>query len=339
MPSRIGNYTLKLEKAPYISGYGSCAGEKEAAGPIGKEFDLTFDDPYLGQPTWEKAESEMLRIAIQYALDKSGLESSDINYLFAGDLLNQCTGSTFGAIDFNIPHIGLFGACSTMALSLGLAACFTDAGLAKNALAATSSHFCTAERQFRYPLEYGGQRTPTAQWTATAAGAMTVSAEKTGISKVRINDVTFGRITDKDVKDPNNMGAAMAPAACDTICNFLRDTGTAPDDYDVIITGDLGRVGSNLLYELLAADGYDITENHADCGLLIFSPQTQDVHSGGSGCGCSASVLCSRIMHNMEMQKLKNVLFCATGALMSPTSQQQKNSIPGIAHLIHMTTI
>lgn len=336
MPNRLGNYTLNFSTAPYIAGYGSCVGEKEASGPLGREFDRVFHDAYLGQTSWEHAESELLRQAVEVALEKSTLKNTDINYAFSGDLLDQCIGSTFGFKTFNIPHIGIYGACSTMALSLGLASCFIDSGLADNCIAATSSHFCTAEKQFRFPVEYGGQRTPTAQWTVTGAGAAVVSKEPAGISKVRVKAVTFGKIIDKDIKDSNNMGAAMAPAAADTITNFFNDTMTSPSNYDLILTGDLGSVGTALLYELLAGDGFDISANHSDCGLLIFEPSTQDVHAGGSGCGCSASVLCSRIMHHLENRTLKNVLFCATGALMSTTSQKQGESTPGIAHLVNL---
>ena len=257
-----------------------------------------------------------------------------MDYILAGDLLNQCISSTFGLRSLGIPFLGQYGACSTMAQTLGLASLFVETGIARRAVAVTSSHFCSAERQFRFPLEYGGQRTPTAQWTATAAGSVVVGAH--GRGEVKINAVTFGRIADLGIKDANNMGAAMAPAAAQTLHDYLTDTGASPSDYDLILTGDLGAVGCELMDEILEKDGIDIREIHNDCGLMIYERQAQDVHAGGSGCGCSAAVLCSIILRQLSSGELKKVLFIGTGALMSTTSSQQGESIPGIAHLVFL---
>lgn len=330
---RTGLRTLALD-FPRIIGFGGVAGKKEGEGPLAKNFDRIYPDATLGQKSWEKAESALLRSALSFALDRAQVSPSQLDLLLGGDLLNQCIGSAFTARDYDVPYLGLYGACSTMAESLCLASVLVEAGAAAKAGAMTSSHFCSSERQFRYPLEYGGQRTPTAQWTVTGAGAAVVAP--TGGS-IRVNHVTFGRIIDKGVCDINNMGAAMAPAAADTVKQFLEDTATAPGDYDLILTGDLGHVGSELLIELLQRESTDLSAVHSDCGKLIFDREKQDTHSGGSGCGCGASVLCSYILPRIENGELRNVLFCATGALMSTTSFQQGESIPGIAHLIHLT--
>ena len=266
-------------------------------------------------------------------MNKAGMSPSQLNYLFAGDLLNQSIASTFGMREYGVPLLGQFGACSTMAQTLALSAIFVDSGAADLCCAVTSSHFCAAERQFRFPLEYGGQRPQTAQWTATASGAAVVGM---GGSGVRIAAATIGCITDLGITDANNMGAAMAPAAAETLASFFQDTATRPDDYDLIITGDLAAVGSDLLRQLSERKGYPLGANYTDCGLLIFDRSKQDVHAGGSGCGCSAAVLCSYILGKMERGELNSVLFVGTGALMSPTSSQQGESIPGIAHLVHL---
>ena len=330
---RIGQRTIIFENKPTILSYGSVVGKKEHEGPLSNEFDAYTIDSFFGEKTFEKAESKLQKTAVQIALDKGGFKDSDIDNIFAGDLLNQCIGSSFGLREFGIPFIGLYGACSTMALSTGLASIFVDSGAAQRAVAVTSSHFCSAERQYRFPLNYGSQRTPTAQWTVTGSGALVLGK---GEGKPYINSVTFGEIEDYGIKDINNMGAAMAPAAAGTIKKFFSDTGSSPEDYDVIYTGDLGHVGTNLLYELLEREGVDIRCRHSDCGLIIFDREKQDVHAGGSGCGCSASVLCSFIMHRFEEGQFKNILFMSTGALMSPTSSFQGESIPGIAHLLNI---
>ena len=334
MAVRIGRYTLKLDRPTSIIGYAAAGSRKEAKGPLGKFFDYIDEDSTFGEKTWEKAESTLQKCAINKAIKKAGVTPGDIDVLLAGDLLNQCIGSTYGARQMGIPYVGLYGACSTIAESLLLAALFTDCGLASRCVAATSSHFCSAERQFRFPLEYGGQRTPTAQWTVTGAGAC-VTALQSGAPYVR--EVTIGTIEDYGICDINNMGAAMAPAAYATLLHYFNDTGTRPEDFDLILTGDLGMIGTQLLHQLMDEAKLSITANHKDCGLLIYDRLEQDVHAGGSGCGCAASVLCAYILPQLQEGLLKDVLFLATGAMMSPTSVQQGESIPGIAHLLHLS--
>ncbi|MBQ9860903.1 MAG: stage V sporulation protein AD [Clostridia bacterium] len=333
MPERRGKYTISLSGRPTVLGYASVVGKKEGEGPLGDLFDQVFTDTRLGEKTWEKAESRLQKEALSRALNKAGFSPSQVDVLFTGDLLNQNIASTFGVRDSQIPLLNQFGACSTMAQTLAMASVFVDSGAADIAAAVTSSHFCTAERQFRFPLEYGGQRPATAQWTATASGAVLVGL---GGGKVHIADVCIGCIVDLGITDTNNMGAAMAPAAADTLAKFFADTDTHPEDYDFIATGDLGAEGSALFKTLMARDGERLGEEYLDCGLLIYDRERQDVHAGGSGCGCSASVLCSLILGNMESGKWRDGLFIATGAMMSPTSSQQGESIPGIAHLIHL---
>lgn len=333
---RIGKRTIIFDNKPRIISYGAVVGKKEHEGPLSNEFDAYTTDSFFGEKSFEKAESKLQKTAVQTALDKAGLTPDDIDNIFAGDLLNQCIGSSFGLRSFGIPFIGLYGACSTMALSAGLAAVFIDSGAAKKTISVTSSHFCSAERQYRFPLNYGSQRTPTAQWTVTGSGALILGKDG---GDIYISSVTFGEIEDLNIKDANNMGAAMAPAAAGTLLNFFKDTETKPDDYDIIFTGDLGYVGTNLLYELLEREGIDIRCRHSDCGTLIFDREKQDVHAGGSGCGCSASVLCSYIMHRLEKGDFGNILFMSTGALMSPTSSFQGESIPGIAHLLNIKKV
>ena len=333
MAKRTGKRTILFENKPHIISYGSVVGKKEHEGPLSAEFDRYITDSYFGEKTYERAESRLQKTAVQTALDKAGLKQENIDCILAGDLLNQCIGSSFGLREFGIPFIGLYGACSTMALSTLVASLLVDSAAAKRAIAVTSSHFCSAERQYRYPLDYGSQRTPTAQWTVTGSGALILQQNGNG---PYINAAAIGEIEDYGITDINNMGAAMAPAAASTIMHFLKDTGTSPEDYDVIYTGDLGYVGTNLLYELLDREGIDIRCRHSDCGLIIFDRDNQDVHAGGSGCGCSASVLCSFIMHRFEDGDFKNILFLSTGALMSPTSSFQGESIPGIAHLLNI---
>ena len=333
MPVRIGKRTIKLENNTGILSSAGVAGHKESQGPLGKFFDMTYENDMLNEKTWEKAESRLQTEAVNYVFGKTGLKASDIDLVFAGDLLNQFISSSYGLRKFGIPFLGQYGACSTMAQTMIMAALITDSFAADRTLAVTSSHFCSAERQFRLPLEYGGQRNLTAQWTVTGAGAAVIE-RNCGIC--RIEEVTTGRIIDPDIKDPNNMGAAMAPAAADTIMTFLRDTKTMPDDYDLILTGDLGFIGSELLIQLMDREGLDISRVHNDCGKLIFYRKEQDVHSGGSGCGCCGSVFCSYIMQKLRSGELKNILFAATGALMSATSSKQGESIPGISHLLHI---
>lgn len=330
---RVGRGCLAFERPPALLGRAAVGGKREAQGPLGADFDKTFGDTSLGMDTWEQAEAQLQKEAVALALARAGLEPEDLDLIFAGDLLNQCISSTFGVMGYQVPFWGQYGACSTMAQALLLAALAVESGAARQAAAVTSSHFCSAERQFRLPLEYGGQRSPTAQWTATAAGCAVV-----GLSgRVKVRGGLVGKIVDLGVKDPANMGAAMAPAAADSIARYLRDTGTSPGDYDSIFTGDLGAVGTALLYQLLAEEGVHLQRVHDDCGLLLYDRQRQDVHAGGSGCGCSAAVLCGHLLKRMERGELGDILFCATGALMSPTSQQQGQSIPGVCHVVHLT--
>lgn len=335
MVETIGSYTLGLPGAPSVTGFAAVGSKKESEGPLAHYFDIIRQDSYFGQDSWEKAEAEMQHIVAEKALEKAGLPPGEINYVFAGDLLNQCIGSHYGLRELGVPFVGLYGACSTMAESLALAGLFVESGMARNTMAVTSSHFCSAERQFRFPLEYGGERAPTSQWTVTGAGGAVVSASSL---PPYIRRVSFGSILDKGVKDINNMGAAMAPAAAQTISRYFQDTMTGPDNYDLILTGDLGQVGSELLRELLEREGYRLEGKHGDCGLMVYDPDRQkDVKSGGSGCGCSATVLCSYIMQSMREGKLRELLFVATGALMSTVSVQQGESIPAVAHLVHLS--
>ena len=322
--------TILFETPPRVTGYGSVGGRREARGPLAKEFDTLITETQCGEKTWEKAESTMQRMALQSALDKAGQAASALDYVFAGDLLNQCIASSFAVRGQDTSFFGLYGACSTMAQTLLLASILVESGAAEKALAVTSSHFCSAERQFRLPLEYGGQRAPTAQWTATAAGCALVGLG----GKVRVARGLAGAIQDLGVKDPANMGAAMAPAAAASLYQFLQDTGTSPGDYDGIFTGDLGAVGSQLLYQCLEDNHVDVRSVHQDCGLLLYDRQRQDVHAGGSGCGCSASVLCGYLLGKMEEGQWKKILFAPTGALLSPVSTSQGESIPGICHAV-----
>ena len=329
---RIGAQTLEFTAPPSILGHGAVGGRKESQGPLAADFHQTFDDTRLQTDSWEKAEAQLQKEAVGVALGNAGCAAGDIQMIFAGDLLNQCISSTFGLLEYQIPFLGQYGACSTMAQTLLMAGIMVDSGAADRAAAVTSSHFCSAERQFRTPLEYGAQRTPTAQWTATASGCAIVGHG----GRVRLLLGLAGKVVDLGVKDPANMGAAMAPAAADSICRFLEDTGTKPDDYDGIFTGDLGQVGSTLLLDMLRDNGLDISGVHNDCGLMLFDREKQDVHAGGSGCGCSASVLCGHLLNRMERGELRSILFCATGALMSTTSQQQGEAIPGVCHIVHL---
>ncbi|MBE6871516.1 MAG: stage V sporulation protein AD [Ruminococcaceae bacterium] len=331
MKKRIGTGTFVMETPVSVLGFGSAAGKKEDEGPLSGLFDYISDDNTFGEKTWEKSESRMQQIALSKALANAELDPKKIDLIFSGDLLNQCIGSVFGLREFNIPFIGLYGACSTMAEGIALSCIAIDGGFAEKCAAITSSHFCSAERQFRLPLEYGGQRPQSAQWTATASGAVILgNSEKAPV----ITHVTIGTIVDMGINDANNMGAAMAPAAADTIKRFFTDTSLTAQDIDLVLTGDLGEQGSSILCELLYREGIDIRQKHNDCGLIIFDRESQDVHSGGSGCGCSAAVLCAHILPRLCDGNLKKVLFVATGALMSPTSQQQGETIPGIAHAV-----
>ena len=325
-----GRQTLALARPPAVAGYASIAGKKEGEGPLAGSFDLVSQDDTFGEKSWEKAESAMQRLALARALDKAGLPLSRLDAVLAGDLLNQCIATAFALRGQEVPFLGLYGACSTMAEGLGLAAMLLDGGFGDHAAALTSSHFCSAVRQYRPPLEYGGQRSPTAQWTVTVAGCVVLAREGAG---PRVTHVTLGKIADKGIKDAANMGAAMAPAACDTIAAHFRDTGRRPSDYDLVLTGDLGSLGLEILGELLRREGLEVP-NLADCGVLIYDAGAQDVHCGGSGCGCSAAVLAGYLLNGMGQGRWRRLLFCGTGALLSPTSTQQGESIPAICHAV-----
>ena len=328
---RRGTQTIELLNPPKIISTFSIVGPKEGEGPLKQYFDEILDDDTFGKDTFEKAESEMMFTAIKEAIKRANLTEKDINYLFAGDLLNQIISSSFAAREFKIPFFGLYGACSTMSESLSLASLIVDGGFADYVVASTSSHFSSAERQFRFPLEYGSQRSTTAQWTVTGSGAMVLGKEG---DFPEVKYVTTGIVKDYGVVDTNNMGAAMAPAAVDTIYRHFQDTGKTPKDYDIIATGDLGRVGKNITDKLLLEYGYDVRENHIDCGDLIFNNEEQGTCAGGSGCGCSAVVSCGYLYKKLMRKEIKSVLLVSTGALMSPTSSLQGESIPGIAHAV-----
>lgn len=327
---KLGKQTIKFDVPPSIVSVASIVGPKEANGPLAQYFDQCLDDEFWGEKTWEKSESKIIKETVNMAISKSGIASSDIEYCFAGDLLNQCISSSFGLRELNIPFIGIFGACSTFVEGLSLGAVFTES-CAQNVICAASSHFCSAEKQFRFPLELGNQRPPTSQWTVTGAGSAILS--KTGNGPY-ITHITSGKIVDMGIKDANNMGAAMAPAALDTLICHFNDTGRSPNYYDAIITGDLGHIGKDILLELSADKGYNIKNNYNDCGVLIFDKESQDTHSGGSGCGCCASVFSCYFYKQLKEQKIKRLLLIATGALTNSTSSQQGESIPGIAHAI-----
>ena len=330
MTKRIGKQTLLLPSAPAVLGSAAVVGKKEGEGPLKDRFDFISEDSYFGQSTWEKAESHMLRQCFELCCDKARTPPSELHYILAGDLLNQCVSSAFAMRQSAVPYLGLYGACSTMAEAMSLGALLVDGGYAEKACALTGSHFCTAERQYRFPLEYGGQRTPSSQWTVTGAGAVILG--KAG--KIRVTQVTHGKIVDAGVKDASNMGSAMAPAAFDTIRAHFRDTGRGPEDYGAIFTGDLGALGRDILQALFKADGIELGPRYMDCGVLMYDLATQNVNAGGSGCGCSAAVLAGHILRAMEDGVWERVLFAATGALMSPTSSQQGESIPGVCHAL-----
>lgn len=330
-----GRRSIVFPQPPAILAYASVAGKKEAQGPLRTSFDLTSDDTSFGQKTWEKAETQMQKQALRIALNKAKLEESALDAAFLGDLLNQCIGSTFSLRNSEVPAFGLYGACSTMAESLLLAGVAVSGGFCRRALAMTSSHFASSERQYRFPLGYGGQRTPTAQWTVTGAGAVILGAEGAGPF---LRSATIGTIIDAGIKDANNMGAAMAPAAFETLRAHFDDLHRAPGDYDLIVTGDLGKLGSELVRELFAREGVRLKERYQDCGVLIFDTEKQDVHCGGSGCGCSASVLCGYLLNKLRSGEIKNLLFCGTGALLSPLSTQQGESIPAVCHAVAIST-
>lgn len=328
---RLGRQSAFMSADVKIIGSYTIAGKKEGEGPLGQVFDLIMEDGHWGEQSWEKSEIKMQREAISKAAQNANKPLTEINLIYSGDLQNQCVSSSFGARELEVPIYGLFGACSTMAEALSLGAMTIDGGFAENIICGTSSHFASAERQFRFPMEYGGQRTPTAQWTVTGAGMAVLSNEGEG---PYITHITSGKIVDKGIKDAANMGAAMAPAAVDTLLAHFNDTGRSPDYYDLIVTGDLGKIGFSIVQDMMSEMGFDLSKNYNDCGLMVFDLERQDVHAGGSGCGCSAIVLCGYILKQLQKKVINKVLFVGTGALMSPTITQQGESIPCIAHAV-----
>ena len=335
MTKHLGRQSVRFNFPPSILSYASIVGKKEGEGPLASYFDQVHEDTKFGQETWEKAESQMQTLALQTALKKGGISPANVDMLFAGDLLNQCIGTSFAARGTDIPFYGLYGACSTMAESLSLAAMAVEGGFANHAAAMTSSHFASAERQYRLPLEYGGQRTPTAQWTVTGSGAIILGAYD---QPPYIRGITTGKIVDLKITDANNMGAAMAPAFVDTVVAHFKDTGLKPSDYDLIVSGDLGSVGKELALDLLKREGYNVPNLVDDCGTMIYDLRKQDVHAGGSGCGCSAVVLCGYLLEKLRTKKYRNILFCGTGALLSPVSTQQGESIPAVCHAVAISS-
>jgi stage V sporulation protein AD len=334
-----GKQSILFRNPPYIISASSIAGKKEGEGPLGTNFDMIWEDPMLGKDTWEEAESELMKEAAQKALQKAELKNSDIRYLVGGDLLGQLIATSFGVAELNIPMFGIYGACSTMGEAMSLGAILVDGGYADKVLSLTSSHFAGAEKQFRFPLDYGNQRPYSASWTVTGSGAVVI-AKQPGKRKnpedaeVCIKGLTTGKIVDYGIKDSMNMGAAMAPAAFETIKQNFEDLNIKPDYYDKIITGDLGYVGKNILIELLKEKDYDITNQHMDCGIEIFDKDKQDTHAGGSGCGCSAITFTGYIMKQLRSRTWKRVLFVPTGALLSQVSFNEGNTVPGIAHAV-----
>lgn len=327
---KLGKQTIKFNNPPTITATASIVGPKESQGPLAKYFDQTLDDEFWGEKTWEKAESKIIKETVNTVVTKSGISSSDIDCLFAGDLLNQCISSSFGLREVSVPFFGVFGACSTFVESMSLGAIAIE-GFANNVVCATSSHFCSAEKQFRFPLELGNQRPQTSQWTVTGSGAVVLSKNGNGPF---ITHITPGKIIDMGIKDANNMGAAMAPAFVDTLVTHFLDTGRNPSYYDAIISGDLGYVGKDIAIDLAKIQGYNIKSNYNDCGVLIFDQNAQDTHSGGSGCACCATVFSGYLFKQLQEKKYKKILLIATGALTNSTTSQQGESIPGIAHAI-----
>lgn len=326
-----GKQSFVLPNPPVITAWASVAGKKESEGPLSSEFDKTSSDTYFGEKTWEQGEKRLQQLALEILTEKAGVSKESFDMVFSGDLLNQCIGSSFTLRNTGIPHLGLYGACSTMAESLLLAAMTVSGGFADNVVAMTSSHFASSERQYRFPLGYGGQRTPTAQWTVTGSGAAFVCSEGSGPV---IESCTVGTVTDLGITDANNMGAAMAPAAAATIKTHFQDLNLDHSHYDLIVTGDLGYLGKKMLQQLLLQEGFDFGSSLDDCGCMVFDLKKQDVHCGGSGCGCSAITLCSRLLRKLSNGELNRILFCGTGALLSPTSTQQGLPIPGVCHAV-----
>lgn len=328
----MGKQSIDLKTPVYIRESASIVGTKEGQGPLAELFDMIGGDDMFGCDSWEEAESSLQKDAVSLALSKAGMKKEEIRYIFAGDLLGQSIASSFGLASYEMPLIGMYGACSTCGLTLGMGAMAVSGGFAEHVVCVTSSHFASAEKEFRFPLAYGNQRPLSASWTVTGSGAFLLSGDKGTKARAKISGITTGKIMDYGLKDSMNMGACMAPAACDTIYNNLKDFGRRPSDYDKIITGDLGTVGQHALLDLLNEKDMDIAGQHMDCGIEIYDAGEQDTHAGGSGCGCSAVTLSAYILKKIEEGVWKRVLFVPTGALLSKTSFNEGQTVPGIAH-------
>jgi len=329
-----GKQSIALPQPVYIRESAAVVGTKEGEGPLGGLFDLVSSDDMMGCDNWEEAESTLQKEALGLALGKAGLTPVDIRYLLAGDLLAQSVASSYALMDFETPILGVYGACSTCGEALGIGSMIVAAGFADTLACVTSSHFASAEKEFRFPLSYGSQRPKCSTWTVTGSGAYVLTAQKSAHVRAQITGITSGKIVDYGIKDSFNMGCCMAPAAADTIYQNLRDFGRKPEDYDAIITGDLGKVGQMALFDLLEEKGVDITARHLDCGMLIYDGDRQHTESGGSGCGCAATVLSAYVLPRIESGEWKRVLFVPTGALLSKTSFNEGQTIPGIAHAV-----
>lgn len=336
---RRGKQSVAYEQPVYVNASACVAGKKEGEGPLAEMIDMIGEDDLFGCNTWEEAESSLQKDAVYLALGKAGLDAKEIQYLFAGDLLGQSIATSFGVMPYEIPLFGLYGACSTCGESLSLGSMMIDGGFAGNVVCVTSSHFASAEKEFRNPLEYGSQRPLSATWTVTGSGAFVLGRERGEKVRAAITGITTGKIVDYGLKDSLNMGCCMAPAACDVIYQNMLDFGRQPSDYDKIITGDLGAIGQRALIDLLAEKGYDISGNHIDCGMQIYDSAAQDTHAGGSGCGCAAVTLSAYVLRQLEQKKWKRVLFVPTGALMSKTSFNEGKTVPGIAHGVVLESV
>ncbi len=336
MGTRLGKHTVRLDSKPVIQSWAAIVGLKEGHGPLSNYFDEIIEDEYFGEESFEKGESKFLRETFNKILSKGEVSAGDIQYIFAGDLLNQCIAASFGIRETEIPFFGLYGACSTMAESLSLGSFMVEGGFAERAVCITSSHFCSAEKQFRFPLEFGNQRTPTSQWTVTGSGGVMVGKAGDG---PRVTHVTTGKIVDMGINDANDMGTAMAPAACDTITVHFRETNLPFDYYDLIVTGDLGSHGKSICSQLLEENGITVKDFYNDCGVMIYDSQKQKTDCGGSGCACSATVLGGYLLEKLSKRELNKILFVATGALHSPLSLEQGETIPAIAHAVSIEMV
>lgn len=335
----LGSQSVKLPNEVYVNGSASIVGKKEGEGPLGLLFDMVGEDDMFGCETWEEAESSLQKDAVYMALGKAGKKPEDMRYIFAGDLLGQSIATSFGIMNYNIPLLGVYGACSTCGESIAIGSMIVSGGFAENVVCVTSSHFASAEKEFRFPLGYGNQRPLSATWTVTGSGAFVLGSKKESTSLAKISGITIGKIVDYGLKDSMNMGPCMAPAAAATIAAHLTDYDSQPEDYDKIITGDLGTVGQRVLLDLLRDKGYDIADKHMDCGIEIFDAQSQDTHAGGSGCGCCAVTLSAYILKQLSEKNWKKVLFVPTGALLSKTSFNEGQTVPGIAHALLLESI